>query len=76
MIKKEITEMISRELPLVDINSDQLFAELDSLGVTMIMMMLSDKYKIMIDSNDVTPRNFKSVDSLAELVKIKMMDAI
>ncbi len=72
MIKEEIKEMINKELPLVDTDSNQLFAELDSLGVTMIMMMLSDKYMIQIDSNDATPRNFRSIDSLAEMVKNKI----
>ncbi len=59
-------------LPLVDFDADFLFSELDSLGVTSILMLLSDEYGIKLDATDATPRNFKSLDSLVDLVQQKL----
>lgn len=42
-------------LPLVDFDSDFLFSELDSLGVTTILMILSDAYGIRLEATDATP---------------------
>lgn len=71
-MKEKIRKMIEEALPLVDADSDFLFSELDSLGITTILMMLSDEFGISLESSDVTPKNFKSVDSLAALVASKL----
>lgn len=71
-IEEEIKCIIKKELPLVNTDSVFLFSELDSLGITMIMMILSDKYNIQIDAEDATPRNFKDIHSLASMVINKM----
>lgn len=68
----KIKQLLEPALPLVDLDSDFLFSELDSLGITTILMMLSDEYGITLDSHDVTPRNFKSIASLAALVESKL----
>lgn len=70
-MKQEIRDILEDALPLVDLDSDFLFAELSSLDITTIMMLLSEKYGIELDSHDVTPKNFKSLDSIVELVKSK-----
>ena len=44
--KEHIKELLEDALPLVDFDSDFLFSELDSLGVTTILMVLSDAYGI------------------------------
>lgn len=67
--------MIEEALPLVDADSQFLFGELDSLGIAEIMMMLGEKYGVSLDYSDVTPKNFKSVESLAALVESKRADA-
>lgn len=72
MIKERIKNLLETALPLVDVESDFLFQELDSLDVTTILMVLSDEFKITLDSTDATPRNLKSVDSLAALVESKL----
>ena len=59
-------------LPLVDFDSDFLFSELDSLGVTTILMLLSDAYGITLDATDATPRNLRSLDSIVTLVQSKL----
>lgn len=70
-MKERIRQLLSEALPLVDVDSDFLFGELDSLGITTILMTLQDEYGINIDYQDVTPRNFKSIDSLVALVQKK-----
>ena len=71
-MKAKIRQLLEDALPLVDFDSDFLFSELDSLGVTTIMMLLSDEYGIQLDATDATPRNLRSLDSIVELVKSKL----
>ena len=70
--KEHIRELLEDVLPLVDFDSDFLFSELDSLGVTTILMVLSDAYGIRLEATDATPRNMKSLDSLEALVASKL----
>ena len=70
-MKEEIRKRLEEILPIVDFDSDFLFQELDSLGTTTILMVLSEMYNIELDHSDVTPKNFKSLDSIVELVKRK-----
>ena len=71
-MKEEIRSLLEDALPLVDLDSDFLFSELDSLGVTTILMLLSDKYDIKLEASDATPKNFKSLDSIVALVENKL----
>ena len=73
-MKNQIKNMLEDALPLVDFESDFLLAELDSLGVTTILMLLSEKYGILLESSDVTPKNLKNLDSLVLLVKSKLQN--
>lgn len=70
-MKENIRKILEEALPLVDLDSDFLFNELDSLGITTILMLLSDEYQIKLESSDVTPRNFRNLDSLAAMVEKK-----
>ncbi|MFC2759137.1 acyl carrier protein [Hallella multisaccharivorax] len=70
-MKEEIKKMLEDILPLVDFDSDFLFSELDSLGITAILMTLSKTYDVDLEPTDVTPRNFRNLDSLVALVKSK-----
>ena len=70
-IKENIRKILEEALPLVDLDSDFLFNELDSLGITTILMLLSDEYQIKLESSDVTPRNFRNLDSLVAMVEKK-----
>lgn len=71
-MKERIRQLLEDVLPLVDFDSDFLFSELDSLGVTTILMTLSDEYHIKLEANDATPKNLKSLDSLVALVESKI----
>ncbi len=70
-MKERIRQILEEALPLVDLDSDFLFNELDSLGITTILMLLSEEYGVQLESSDVTPRTFRSLDSLAAMVKSK-----
>ena len=71
-MKERIREILEEALPLVDLDSDFLFRELDSLGVATILMKLSEEYSIKLDAKDTTPKNLKSLDSLEAMVKSKL----
>ena len=71
-MKEEIQKLLEDALPLVDFNSDFLLGELDSLGVTTIIMLLSEKYGIKLEASDITPRNLKDIDSLVRLVQLRI----
>ncbi len=71
-MKKRIRQLLEEALPLVDFDSKFLFTELDSLGVTTILMILADEYHITLDATDATPKNLMSVDALVALVESKL----
>lgn len=70
-MKERIHALLSDALPAVDLESDFLFSELDSLSVTIILVILSKEYDINLSAQDVTPKNFRSLDSLVKLVESK-----
>ncbi len=74
-MKERIRLLLEDALPLVDFDSDFLFSELDSLGVTTILMILSDEYNIKLESKDATPRNFKNLDNIVKLVQKKIEES-
>ena len=71
-MKDHIIELLSAALPMVDLESDFLFCELDSLGVTTILMVLSEEYGIELDAKDATPKNLRTIDSIVEMVERKV----
>lgn len=71
-MKNKIRTLLEENLPLVDFDSDFLFAELDSLGVTTILMVLSDEFGIKLESADATPKNLKSLDNIVQMVVNKL----
>jgi len=73
-MKEKIKAILEDALPLVDFDSDFLFSELDSLGVTTILMLLSDKFGIKLEATDATPKNLKTLDSIVALVEKKLAE--
>ncbi len=73
-MKQHIRELLEEALPLVDIDSDFLFSELDSLGVTTILMILSKEYDIVLEAEDATPKNLKTLDTIVAMVTRKIAD--
>jgi len=74
IMKEEIRNLLEDLLPMVDFDSDFLFRELDSLGVTTILMSLSDRYGIQLEAVDATPKNLKTLDSIVALVERKLSE--
>ncbi|MBR6087518.1 MAG: acyl carrier protein [Prevotella sp.] len=72
-MKQRIRQIMEENLPLIDVDADFLFAELSSLDITSLMMLLSEEYHVTLESSDVTPRNFRSLDSIVNMVKSKMV---
>ena len=73
-MKERIRNLLEDALPLVDFESGFLFSELDSLGVTTILMLLSDEFGIKMESTDATPKNLKTLDSIVSLVEKKLSE--
>lgn len=73
-MKDKIRNILEDVLPLVDFDSDFLFSELDSLGITTILMTLSDEFGIKLESTDATPKNLKTLDSIVALVEKKLSE--
>ena len=71
-MKEKIRQLLEDALPLVDFDADFLFSELDSLGVTTILMLLSDEFGISLDASDATPKNLRSLDSIVQLVQTNL----
>ncbi|MBO4551355.1 MAG: acyl carrier protein [Bacteroidaceae bacterium] len=71
-MKEHIIQLLSNALPMVNLESDFLFSELDSLGVTTILMLLSEEYGIELESRDATPKNLKTIDSIVKMVENKL----
>ena len=73
MMKDKIRTLLEEALPLVDFDSDFLFSELDSLGVTTILMILSEHFGIRLEATDATPKNLKTLDSIVAIVQKKLV---
>ena len=71
-MKEKIRLLLEDALPLVDLDSDFLFADLDSLGVTTILMILSSEFGIELEATDATPKNLKNLDSIVAMVQSKL----
>ncbi len=71
-MKERIRQLLEDALPLVDIDSQFLFTELDSLGITTILMTLSSEYGIELESSDATPKNLRNLDTIVAMVENKL----
>ena len=71
-MRENIKKLLEDLLPLVDLESDFLFSDLDSLGVTTILMTLSAEYGIELEAKDATPKNLKNLDNIVAMVEEKL----
>ncbi len=72
IMKERIKSILESALPMVDIEEDYLFSQLDSLGVTTMLMLLSEEFNISLDASDATPKNLRNLDSITNLVQSKL----
>lgn len=73
-MRQRIKQLLEEAIPDVDFDGDFLFAEMDSLGVTTVLMILSEEFGIELSAADATPRNLKSLDSIVALVEAKQAE--
>lgn len=73
-MRQRIKQLLEDAIPYVDFDGDFLFAEMDSLGVTTVLMILSEEFGIELSAADATPRNLKSLDSIVALVEAKQAE--
>ena len=73
-MRQRIKQLLEEAIPYVDFDGDFLFAEMDSLGVTTVLMILSEEFGIELSAADATPRNLKSLDSIVALVEVKQAE--
>ena len=73
-MKEKILELLEDALPMVDFSSEFLFSAMDSLSVTTVLAVLSDEFKITLDAEDATPKNFMNLDSIVALVENKLKE--
>ncbi|MBQ8606827.1 MAG: acyl carrier protein [Bacteroidaceae bacterium] len=73
-MKERIHTLLEDLLPLVDLESDFLFSELDSLGVTTILMTLSEEFDVKLDYKDATPKNLRNLDSIVSMIEQKLAE--
>jgi|GEM_PF-700625 len=73
-IEKKILEFIESEFPNPgeELLSDTNLLEdwfVDSFGIVNTLMFLETEFAVKMDRSDITPQNFKSVQSLSLLVQ-------
>lgn len=73
-MRERIKKILEEMLPLLDLESDFLFSELDSLGVTTILMTLSAEFGIELEAKDATPKNLRTLDSIVQMVEQKLKE--
>lgn len=73
-MRQRIKQLLEEAIPYVDFDGDFLFAEMDSLGVTTVLMIISEEFGIELSAADATPRNLKSLDSIVALVEAKQAE--
>ena len=73
-MRQRIKQLLEEAIPYVDFDGDFLFDEMDSLGVTTVLMILSEEFGIELSAADATPRNLKSLDSIVALVEAKQAE--
>ena len=66
-MKQKILTLLENELPTVDFASEFLFSEMDSLAVTTVLAVLSEEFKITLDSEDATPKNFMNIETCIDI---------
>lgn len=70
-MKQRVIEIVSEAAPAADVYSDFLFAELDSLNVVTILMILSKEFNIELTASDATPKNFMTIDAIVKMIEDK-----
>lgn len=74
-MKDEILDLLNEINPDADFENSEDFIDealIDSYGMIELVEALEDKYEIEIDGMDIIPENFKSLETICELVNKSM----
>ena len=75
-IQNELLTYLNQQTALdepLDVDSDLLERELlDSLLIEDVSLHIESRYSVRLDAEDVSPRNFRSIERLADLVRTKL----
>lgn len=62
---------LGRDIHSLDHDLDLADGVIDSLGIVELIVFLEGKYAIKVDDDDLTPENFKSVNTIVTFVESK-----
>lgn len=71
-LEKRIMRLLREEVPDIDYSKSETMADdglLDSLALTSILGALSSEFDVEIPYDQITPENFNSIKTIAELVR-------
>lgn len=71
-LEKRIMRLLREEVPDIDYSKSETMADdgfLDSLALTSILGALSSEFDVEIPYDQITPENFNSIKTIAELMR-------
>ena len=71
----DIVSYIQQEHQIEEVNPKALLIEtgiIDSFGIVTLITFIEDKYKLALSKEDLTPENFASIYTIAQLIKRKI----
>lgn len=71
IIRDFLAELVRKDIPIGDDNSLVATKMLDSLGVAELIVSLENHYKVTFDSDDLTPDNLDSINTIASFLERK-----
>ncbi len=75
---EKLIELLKSNLPTVEFaDGDKLITggKIDSIGVITIVMAISEEYEITLDPEDISVRNFDSIESIWKLINQKQVNS-
>lgn len=71
---KRLKKILWELHPELEINGETKLIDdgiLDSLDIVTLVTDLNEEYKISIEAEDITPENFKNLDAILTLVRLR-----
>ena len=68
-LETDLDEPLENNTPLID------GVILDSISVASLMSFLEDQYQIVVEADDLSDGSMSTIDSIANMVKLKRPDA-
>ena len=75
---EKLLEVLKKALPTVDFGDGENLisgGKIDSLGVINIVMTIGEEYGVMLDPEDISVKNFDSVENIRRLIECRQKDS-